>query len=97
MGGLLLAWRETVVGRWTVLVALASALLSGWMLAQAEGLHASLAADVSTVAERGAGGFVALAAALLATGLALVPVPGGRTTGAPGTAATPAPHRTHRP
>lgn len=94
VGGLVLAWRETALARRAVLlVALAAALLAGWMLAHAEGRYVSLADDALTTAERGAGGFLALAAALLATGLALVPVPAQ----APAPAAAPARARRPRP
>lgn len=76
VSGLVLLWRETAVGRWVLLAAaVVAALLSGWMLMRSEGLYASLAADPFTVAERGPGGFVALACALTAVALALTPVP----------------------
>ncbi len=103
LAGLALGWRETAPGRWAVLVAaLAAALLSGWMVAQAEATYADLATDAPTVAARGPGGFVALACALLATGLALVPVPPasvgtGRATRADAADRTPVDLRRGRP
>lgn len=80
----LLAWRPGVPVRRVLLgAALLATLLSGWMLAQSEGLYASLAADPAVVPGRGAGGFVALAASLTATALALLPVPAPREASAP--------------
>ncbi|MFC3690226.1 hypothetical protein [Aquipuribacter hungaricus] len=75
-GGAVLLWRDTAAGRRAVLVAaLPATLLAGWMLAQSEGRYAVLVGEVPALAERGPGGFVALAASLLATGLVLVEHP----------------------